>query len=132
MSGVGGRVIRAGGEVSTKLVAPIVSSSKEEARKNVLKVYKEVQRIAPNFWFEYKLVDTPLSVFREVLKNQFLKNKHIQDIRVIDRKVAECRLDLENIKYYYYNPDHVRNMLYRENLDAKPGDFLSKFLSGKN
>ncbi|CEF69833.1 NADH dehydrogenase [ubiquinone] 1 alpha subcomplex subunit 6 [Strongyloides ratti] len=132
MSNTAGRLAKIGGELSTKLVKPVVSSTKEEARKSVLKVYKDLQRIAPKFWYEYELQEMPLSVFREILKKQFLKNKNIQDVRIIDRKVAECRNDLLSIKYYFYNPDHVRNMLFRENLDAKPADFLSKFLSGKN
>uniref|UniRef100_A0A0N4ZD25 Complex I-B14 n=2 Tax=Parastrongyloides trichosuri TaxID=131310 RepID=A0A0N4ZD25_PARTI len=123
MASTAGRVSKMAGQVSTKLVAPVVSSSREEARRNVLSIYKEVQRIAPKFWFDYGLQDTPLSVFREVLKKQFLKNKHIQDIRIIDHLVS--------IKYAFYNPDHVRNMLFRENIDAKPTDFLSQFLSGK-
>lgn len=35
------------------------------------------------------LHDVPMPVFREVLKKQFMKNAHITDIRIIDRKVAE-------------------------------------------
>ena len=34
-----------------------------------------------------ELTDIPLPVFREVLKGQFLKNAHLQDVRIIDRKV---------------------------------------------
>ena len=35
------------------------------------------------------------------------------------------------IRYAFYNPDHVRNYLFRENVEAPAKDFLSKFLSGK-
>lgn len=48
------------------------------------------QRITPTMWFDHQLQDIPLPVFREILKKQFTKNAHINDIRIIDRKVAEC------------------------------------------
>lgn len=38
---------------------------------------------------------------------------------------------MESIRMAYYNPDHVRNYLFAENVEAKPKDFLSKFLNGK-
>lgn len=31
----------------------------------------------------------------------------------------------------YYNMDHVRNILFRENIDPTSKDFLSRFLAGK-
>ncbi|PIO63415.1 hypothetical protein TELCIR_14984, partial [Teladorsagia circumcincta] len=37
------------------------------------------------------MVDMPLGVFRSVLKQQFMKNAHIDDIRIVDRLVAETR-----------------------------------------
>lgn len=33
---------------------------------------------------------------------------------------------------YYYNKDHVRNMLIKDNLEPQPKDFLSRFLSRKD
>lgn len=35
---------------------------------------------------------------------------------------------IEAFEWGWYNPDHVRNYLLRENIDPKPKDFLSKFL----
>lgn len=49
------------------------------------------QRLAPTFWWDYELHDMPLPVFRAVLKKQFTNNAHLNDVRVIDRKVAECK-----------------------------------------
>lgn len=76
--------------------------------------------------------DMPLGVFRSVLKQQFVKNAHVTDVRIIDRLVAETRQHMYSIDFAFYNPDHVRNYLFRENVEAKPKDFLSKFLSGEN
>ncbi|CAD5221027.1 unnamed protein product [Bursaphelenchus okinawaensis] len=104
------------------------SHTANEARLEVLKLYKNFQRITPTFWWDYQLTDYPLPVFREIIKKQFLKNAHVKDLRIIDRKVGEGYKDIESIEWAWYNPDHVRNFLFRENLEPKPKDFLSKFL----
>lgn len=119
-----------GASAVAKEVVPVVSSSKQQARASVLAVYKELQRLAPTLWWDYGLHDMPLPVFRAALKKKFTDNAHLNDIRVIDRKVAECKQDMVSIRYFFYNEEHVRNYLFRENIEAKPTDFLSKFLSG--
>ncbi|PIO72949.1 complex 1 protein [Teladorsagia circumcincta] len=125
-----GKIIR-GGANAVRQVAPVQSVSKDQARRSVLQVYKDLQRITPTFWWDFGMVDMPLGVFRSVLKQQFMKNAHIDDIRIVDRLVAETRQHMVAIKYAFYNPDHVRNFLFRENVQAKPKDFLSKFLNGQ-
>ena len=47
--------------------------------------------MARKFWWDYNMHHMPLGFFRSVLKQQFVKNSHLQDIRVIDRLVGECR-----------------------------------------
>ncbi|CAD5227851.1 unnamed protein product [Bursaphelenchus xylophilus] len=123
-----GKVVQAAQRVVTKTVTPVSSHSADEARLAVLTLYKRFQRLTPTFWWDYELTDYPLPVFREVIKKQFIKNAHVKDLRIIDRKIAEGYKDIESIEYAFYNPDHVRNYLFRENLEAKPKDFLSKFL----
>ncbi|MFH4979113.1 hypothetical protein AB6A40_005822 [Gnathostoma spinigerum] len=116
---------------AVKQVTPVVSTTREEARASVLAVYKKVQRMAPKFWWDYRLHDIPLPIFRAILKKQFTKNAHLSDLRIIDRKVAECEQDIVSVKWAFYNPEHVRNMLFRENIETKPKDFLTNFLNGK-
>lgn len=110
---------------------PIKSKTPEEARIAVLEAYKELQRLTPKFWWDFGMQDMPLGVFRAVLKQQFTANAAIKDIRVIDRKVGETHQHMEAIRMAYYNPDHVRNYLFKENIEAPPKDFLGKFLAGK-
>ncbi|CAJ0602541.1 unnamed protein product [Cylicocyclus nassatus] len=105
--------------------------TKEQARRSVLQVYKDLQRMTPKFWWDFGMHDMPLGVFRSVLKKQFMKNSQITDFRVIDRLVEETKQHMVAIQYAFYNPDHVRNYLFRENVEAKPKDFLSKFLNGQ-
>ncbi|VDM65292.1 unnamed protein product [Strongylus vulgaris] len=139
----------------TKAQAPCVVSllSSPSARRKLvnlffkfIKIYSFRQRMTPKFWWDFGMHDMPLGVFRSVLKQQFVKNAHITDFRVIDRLVEETRQFNESfharlrhrfqhmyaIRYAFYNPDHVRNYLFRENVEAKPKDFLSKFLSGQD
>lgn len=42
MAGTTGRVTKAGADALTRYVAPVVSTSRDEARRRVLSVYKEV------------------------------------------------------------------------------------------
>ncbi|KHJ96257.1 complex 1 protein [Oesophagostomum dentatum] len=72
-------------------VAPVQSISKEQARRAVLQSYKDLQRMTPKFWWDFGMTDMPLGVFRSVLKQQFMKNAHITDLRVIDRLVGETK-----------------------------------------
>ncbi|KJH47037.1 complex 1 protein [Dictyocaulus viviparus] len=125
-----GKIIRASTN-ALRHVTPVQSINKEQAKSSVLQVYKELQRITPKFWWDFGMHDMPLGVFRSVLKQQFMKNAHITDVRIIDRLVSETKQHMYSIEYGFYNPDHVRNYLFRENVEAKPKDFLSKFLSGQ-
>ncbi|CAK5090830.1 unnamed protein product [Meloidogyne enterolobii] len=75
------------GAAVSRMVRPIISQDLVEAKLNVLKMYKQFQRVAKQHWWDYRLQDIPLPVFREVLKKEFMKNAHIQDVRIIDRKV---------------------------------------------
>lgn len=61
------------------------------------------QRYTPTFWWDYEMTDIPLPIFREVIKNQFLKNQAIKDIRIIDRKVYEANevLIILSQSFYY-------------------------------
>lgn len=131
MSSTAGRVVRAAGQTAVRVVAPVKSNNAAEARMSVLQAYKEFQRLTPKFWWDFGLHDMPLGVFRAVIKKQFTKNGHLTDVRVVDRMVGETHMHMESIRMAYYNPDHVRNYLFAENVDAKPKDFLSKFLNGK-
>ncbi|CAD6199248.1 unnamed protein product [Caenorhabditis auriculariae] len=116
---------------AVRTVAPVKSTNHKDARLAVLQVYKEFQRLTPKFWWDFGLQDMPLGVFRAVIKKQFTKNAQLTDVRVIDRLVGETHQHMYSIRYAFYNPDHVRNYLFAENIEAKPKDFLSKFLNGK-
>ncbi|VDN20236.1 unnamed protein product [Gongylonema pulchrum] len=89
------------------------------------------QRYAPEVYNNFYYEDMPLSVFRAALKKQFTINSHLSDLRIIDRKIAECRQVMLACQKAWYNEYHLRNVLFRENVEAKPKDFLSTFLHSK-
>lgn len=116
----------------TLQTTPITSVTKGQAKASVLAVYKALQRKAPTTWWDYGFQDMPLPVFRMLIKKEFMKNAHIKDIRVIDRMVEEAKQHLYALDYYFYNEEHLRNYFYREDLQEKPKDFMTKFLHGKD
>jgi NADH dehydrogenase (ubiquinone) 1 alpha subcomplex subunit 6 len=124
------RISKYGVEMMKRLVVSITSKSRDEARRQVLAVYKTFQRQVSVMYSKFELQDMTLPAFRAVIKREFLKNGHITDTHVIDRHVYEVHNHLYSIRFDFYNPDHVRNYLFRENVDEKPTDFLSKFLAG--
>uniref|UniRef100_T1GKN3 NADH dehydrogenase [ubiquinone] 1 alpha subcomplex subunit 6 n=1 Tax=Megaselia scalaris TaxID=36166 RepID=T1GKN3_MEGSC len=69
-------------------VRPLLSVDKDEARKRVINLYKTWYRQIPYVVMDY---DIPMSIeqCRAKLREEFLKNKDVQDIRVIDMLVVK-------------------------------------------
>ncbi|KAK6053973.1 hypothetical protein COOONC_08520 [Cooperia oncophora] len=67
------------------------SEAFEDITQVLISTFNLRQRLTPTFWWDYGMQDMPLGVFRSVLKQQFIKNSHIEDIRIIDRLVGETR-----------------------------------------
>lgn len=44
------------GALVSRLVKPIISQDLAEARINVLKMYKQYQRLAPTHWWDYRML----------------------------------------------------------------------------
>uniref|UniRef100_A0A915EC18 Uncharacterized protein n=1 Tax=Ditylenchus dipsaci TaxID=166011 RepID=A0A915EC18_9BILA len=113
-------------DAASKIVKPVSSSNPQQARRNVLAVYKDLQQQTPQLWFQLGMQDIPLPLFRELLKNEFLKNKHIQDVRVIDRKVEETKHHIISTKLGFYNTYVVRNYLFGQGLNRDLAAWFSR------
>lgn len=76
--------------------------------------------------------DVPKSVSqcREKLKEEFVKRKHVTDVRVIDMLVIKGQMELKETVEFWKQKGHLMNY-FQETIEPKPTDFLSKFVAGK-
>jgi NADH dehydrogenase (ubiquinone) 1 alpha subcomplex subunit 6 len=122
----GTRAVRA-----VRQVKPMLSVDQTDARLRVLSLYKAWHRHIPYMCKDFVL---PKSVeqCRAQLRVQFLKNKHVKDIRVIDALVVKGQQDLKEVVEHWAQPTHMMSKWFKEeHIEEKPQDFLSKFLSGQ-
>ncbi|CRL08279.1 CLUMA_CG020890, isoform A [Clunio marinus] len=111
-------------------VRPILSVDREEARQRVINLYKAWHRTAP---FIVEKFDIPKSVpqVRQKLKEEFLKNKDVSDVRVIDMLVIKGQMELKETTKIWKQKGHIMRY-WQESIEPKSNDFLSKFMSGHN
>merc|ERR1712244_163509 len=63
------------------------------------------------------------------LKEEFLKNAHIKDVRVIDMKVIQGQQELQELANHWQEAFIVMSKWFKEkHIDERPKDFMSKFL----
>ncbi|CAI6362939.1 unnamed protein product [Macrosiphum euphorbiae] len=121
---------REASKCATKIVRPLLSSDKSEAKKRVLNLYKTYYRQIPLMLF-----DRHLPVSKEEcqikLKEEFLKNKHITDVRVIDMLVIKGQMLLQEIVTKWAQDCHIMT-LFKDTVEPKPNDFLSKFVNNND
>jgi len=121
---------RRAGQVATRQVKPLLSLDKDEARVRVLALYRAWYRQIPIF-FQYKDVNVHEKVLKARLKEEFLKNAHIKDVRVIDMKVIQGQQELQEIANDWQEQFIVMSKWFPEkHIDERPKDFMSKFLHG--
>ncbi|PNF26688.1 NADH dehydrogenase [ubiquinone] 1 alpha subcomplex subunit 6 [Cryptotermes secundus] len=109
-------------------VRPILSVDRSEARKRVFNLYKAWYRQIPYVVMDY---DIPKSVeqCRVKLREEFEKNRHVTDIRVIDMLVIKGQMELKETVEIWKQKGHIMTY-FKETVEPKPTDFLSKFLAG--
>jgi len=117
---------------AAKMVQPMISLDRAEARARVLSLYKAWYRQIPQIVdIDYHIQKTKPEC-RAKLKEQFMKHKDVQDIRVIDILVFKGQNDLkETVRVHKQN--HGLMAYWRETAETtKPQDFMGKFLDGHN
>uniref|UniRef100_A0A161MLJ2 NADH dehydrogenase [ubiquinone] 1 alpha subcomplex subunit 6 n=1 Tax=Triatoma infestans TaxID=30076 RepID=A0A161MLJ2_TRIIF len=111
-------------------VKPILSVDRSESRRRVLNLYKAWYRQIPYIVMDY---DIPKSIkqCREKLREEFQKQNHVTDIRVINMLVIKGQMELKEIVNIWKQKGTVMNY-WKETHEPKPTDFLSKFMAGTN
>jgi NADH dehydrogenase (ubiquinone) 1 alpha subcomplex subunit 6 len=124
MASAGGAIVKS----TTRQVKPLLSLDKVEARRRVINLYKAWYRQIPYVVHEYDIPKT-IPVCRKKLRDEFEKNKHVQDIRVIDMLVIKGQMELKETVEIWKQKGHIMTY-FKDSIDPKPQGFLSKFLAG--
>lgn len=130
MAGTLPTVAKRAGQVATRQVKPLLSLDKEEARVRVLALYRAWYRQIPII-FQYKDLTVTEAQLKAKLKEEFLKNAHIKDVRVIDMKVIQGQQELQELANSWQEAYILMSKWFKEqHIDERPKDFMSKFLHG--
>ncbi|XP_058460927.1 NADH dehydrogenase [ubiquinone] 1 alpha subcomplex subunit 6-like [Malaya genurostris] len=113
---------------SIRQVRPILSADHQEARQKVISLYKSWYRQIPLIMHEY---DMPKSFeqCRDKLREMFIKNQGVTDVRVIDMLVVKGQMELKEVAARWKLKSHIMRY-WNESQEPKPTDFLSKFYRG--
>ncbi|KAK2576981.1 hypothetical protein KPH14_011944 [Odynerus spinipes] len=109
-------------------VRPILSTDHAQARRRVLALYKAWVREAPFIVMDYNIPYSRKQCL-EKIRSEFMKHKHVTDLRVIDLLVLKGHMEFMEI-INMWKP--VGNLLFhfKDTHNPKPKDFLGKFLAG--
>ncbi|KAJ2949015.1 hypothetical protein O0L34_g5956 [Tuta absoluta] len=114
-------------QVGSKTVRPVLSLNHEEAKKRVLSLYKTWYRQIPVLVHEFDISKTEEQC-KAKLKEMFLANKHVTDVRVIDMLVIKGQMELEECVKSWKQKGHIM-AYFAPTIEPKPDDFLSKFFN---
>ncbi|ORY01082.1 hypothetical protein K493DRAFT_335087 [Basidiobolus meristosporus CBS 931.73] len=107
-----------------------VSGSLTNARQRVISLYRDCQRAAPKIVTLYEL-DFPADVVRAKVREEFEKNRFVNDVGVLDILIFKGQAELRETMMKWKQTNHVYQYFYKDELDPKPTDFLSKFYDNR-
>ncbi|XP_012274959.1 NADH dehydrogenase [ubiquinone] 1 alpha subcomplex subunit 6 [Orussus abietinus] len=115
---------------TTRQVRPILSLDKSDARRQVLKLYKAWYRQIPIIVWEFDIPRT-VDQCKAKLREEFIKHRNLTDIRVIDMLIVKGQMELRETTELWKTKGQIM-YLFKDTVEKKPTDFLSKFLAGQD
>ncbi|XP_031850310.2 NADH dehydrogenase (ubiquinone) B14 subunit [Nomia melanderi] len=113
-----------------KKVKPILSLNQQDARRRALGLYKLFLRQIPQTLLEYDIPKTNEDCKKKI-REEFMKHANITDLRVQDILISKGKMTFEEI-FNVWMPQGRLMDYWRETVEPKPTDFMSKFLSGQD
>ncbi|KAI0744647.1 NADH-ubiquinone oxidoreductase Complex1 subunit [Earliella scabrosa] len=107
-----------------------ITTSPEQARRNVLKLYRDWYRGAPEIVSLYALNVSPAFV-RHCIRQHFEQNRYVTDTRVIDVLVQKGRQEYQETMNCWKQLDHIMGILLQPK-GRPPRTFLQKFYEGRD
>lgn len=109
-----------------------ISTNPAELKARILALYRQFMRRAPNFVEMYD-IDAPSSVVRTKLRQQFERNRFVQDINVRNILLAQGHMEFQETVNFWKQEPHV--LKYFDDYKAtkvaeKPDNFVRRFIKG--
>merc|ERR1739848_158904 len=101
-----------------------LSTSSLEARRRAMNLYRAWYREIPTICADHQM-NTSVSACRSKLREVFLSNADVKDIRVLDMLIVKGTMELEEMRNVWQQRCHI--MKYFKEEKPKKTDFLSKF-----
>ncbi|CAF2638833.1 unnamed protein product [Rotaria sp. Silwood2] len=114
-----------------KQVRPVLSTDHAEAKRRVLNLYKIWLRQIPYLRVDYIKNNWTEAHLRNVIKENFMRNKDVTDLRVIDLLVVRGQMDFVETAEIWRQQHNVATMDSKKNTyKKKPTTFLGRFYEG--
>ncbi|THK33000.1 NADH dehydrogenase [ubiquinone] 1 alpha subcomplex subunit 6 [Diachasma alloeum] len=117
-------------KAAVRQVQPLLSRNNKEAHRRVINLYRAWYRQIPYINLEFDIPKTENDM-RQKLREEFMKHKDVKDIRIIDLLVVKGQMELQETAQKWKNSGTFM-YLYKDTVEKKPTDFMSKFLAGQD